>query len=436
MDFKKLNEQLERFIINELDKSTMDNAFQKRFDNYINSKNVDDKEVNWNKLEKHKNLRKYRDEEIGKIKNDFASLFGEDLTGQTYNQSIKIDHMEDPFESIKSLKGLPEILNGDLTLRWLTTLENFDYLPKKIKGTLVLDCYKGQKPFKAGDTEVTTFHIKNWNKVDIVELPKFKNLEIFNSSYSDHLITKSIEIIPGNLVATGHRNFEVPVAKKVLGNCKISDYCISCCPEYVEGDVIIIGDYFDNFEKCSLRYVGGDLILDYPYTEFNSKILQGLQNIDIKGKIKILDIKFTKALYLQAKKLGLLNKIEGIDSFDKEPENLTPEQSITKEFFAFCKDQNIKASYDLYDRKVIINMKGFSIKIQFRDSSKETIDGKDTIILGNFYFPGQKDVWVGRGPYSLTRFQIDLNNQDHTDDFKKGLKYISSIADKKFERKK
>ena len=36
MDIKKLNEELQKYIINELDKSSMDNAFYRRFDNYIN----------------------------------------------------------------------------------------------------------------------------------------------------------------------------------------------------------------------------------------------------------------------------------------------------------------------------------------------------------------------------------------------------------------
>ena len=46
MNFKKLNEELQKYIINELDKSSMDNAFYKRFDNYIKEQNTNNKQVN------------------------------------------------------------------------------------------------------------------------------------------------------------------------------------------------------------------------------------------------------------------------------------------------------------------------------------------------------------------------------------------------------
>ena len=434
MDIKKLNEELQKYIINELDKSSMDNAFYRRFDNYINSQNTDDKQVNWDKLEKHKKLRDLRDQKIGKIKNDFASLFGQDLTGQTYNKSIKINSIG-AYKDIQSLKGLPKVLNGDLILDNLSNLKNLEYLPEKINGTLTMDGIR----FDNNLTSVMadTFEIKGGispDKTSLENFPHFKNLILFNRFPSENYFTKSIGYVSGNLDVSGYCCFEVPVAKKVQGDCKISAQWVKYAPEQVLGDVKII--ISDNFNECPLNYVGGDLIITPRYNPFTSKNLQGLENVDVKGKIKLSGVKFTKALYLQAQKLGLLDKIEGIDSFKKEPEELTPEQTVTKEFFNFCQSQNIKASYDLFDKKVIVKIKGFPIKIQFKDSSKEIVSGRENLILGNFYFPGQREVWIGKGPYNLARFTVDLNNSNREQDYKKGLEYITSIVDEKLKNKK
>lgn len=303
MNIKKLNEELEKFIINELDKSTMDNAFHKRADAYINAASPEEEEDALNKLTNHKDLRNRRNYSISTKNLSVADILGKDLTGEKMKRNVSsykglfdlLGYLEDynqtPYDGydvihkLTSLKGLPKIIPCGL---WL----NGYYIdPKKsslidkgdverIEGDLRLDFpYLNLNGVTVTGTLILNGSREGNYKVIVKNLPNFSDVKIQGPIKFD-------EAIP-----------------LVTGNCFIWTY-----KEYDIEDIIVP------------KHIKGNLILDLESQTIEPSTLFMLEGIQIDGQL-ILEYKETKGnakkIYSQLKNLNLLEKLKDREKLEK-----------------------------------------------------------------------------------------------------------------------
>lgn len=149
MDFKKLNEELQKFLpMNEISLETKARAYKLR------QQRQKEKEQ---ELDKPKDKLQYFRSKHG-IKLTFAEWFGEDLTGKTYKGNIKCVG-----EGIISLKGAPAKVTGNFIID-RNPLETLEYAPEYIGGHFEaqkceLHSLEGCPRYVGGDFKVRNNHL-------------------------------------------------------------------------------------------------------------------------------------------------------------------------------------------------------------------------------------------------------------------------------------
>ena len=198
MNIKKLNEELTK-VLNEISDETIqsyiagreaqidkarqevDTAYeleQQARENRLSKEGIKNKLVN--KLAKGKSLA--RNSKILREKKTFADVYGQDLTGQTFDGDLNIEGRE-----ITSLKGCPKVVNGDLYIND-TSIISLEDSPEIVTGRVYIRWNQKLSSLKSNFKEVGDFDIDDADKITSLEgSPEKVNgrFYIYNPSFSE-----------------------------------------------------------------------------------------------------------------------------------------------------------------------------------------------------------------------------------------------------------
>ena len=202
---------------------------------------------------------------------NFAEYFGEDLSGQTYNGDIilsnnpKFPDKKIIFDSIDSLEGMPEILNGSLHIS-RGVVKSLAGAPKIINGDFKLEECGGLTSFADSTIEEVTGKV---TLIDVKGLTSLKSIPV-----SEHY-----DIRKCNITSFTGLPREVTVLKCVsnpikslVGMPDVTDdltinglqiTSLEGCPERLHGNFCSVSN--ENLESLvgGPKFVGGDYICSF-----------------------------------------------------------------------------------------------------------------------------------------------------------------------------